>query len=46
MLTVLFVIAILFGASTLLSMIDGRASSREVGSYLRTEYNATVLSRL
>ena len=46
MLTVLFVIAILFGASSLLSMIDGRTASREVGSYLRTEYNATVLSRL
>ena len=46
MLTVLFVIAILFGASSLLSMIDSRTASREVGSYLRTEYNATVLSRL
>ena len=46
MLTVLFVIAILFGAYNLLSVIDGNAASREIGSYLRTEYNATVLSRL
>ena len=46
MLTVLFVFAVLFGAYNLLSMIDGQASSREVGSYLRTEYNATMLSRL
>ena len=46
MLTVLFVIAVLFGAYNLLSVIDGNAASREVGSYLRTEYNATVLSRL
>jgi len=45
MLTVLFVFAVLFGAYNLLSMID-RQSSREVGSYLRSEYNATVLSRL
>ena len=46
MLTALFVFAVLFGAYNLLSMIDGQASSREVGSYLRTEYNATMLSRL
>jgi len=46
MLTVLFVFAVLFGASKLLSMIDGQSSSREVGSYLRYEYNATMLSRL
>ena len=46
MLTVLFVFAILFGAYNLLSMIDGHAASREVGSYLRYEYNATMLSRL
>ena len=45
MLTVLFVFAVLFGAYNLLSMID-RQSSREVGSYLRIEYNATLLSRL
>ena len=46
MLTVLFVIAVLFGACNLLSMIDNRAASREVGSYLRSEYNATMLSSL
>ena len=46
MLTVLFVFAVLFGACNLLSMIDGYAASREVGSYLRYEYNATVLNRL
>ena len=46
MLTVLFVFAVLFGAYNLLSIIDGQASSREIGSYLRTEYNATMLSRL
>lgn len=45
MLTVLFVIAVLFAAYNLLSMID-RQSSREIGSYLHYEYNATVLSRL
>ena len=45
MLTALFVIAVLFAAYNLLSMID-RQSSREIGSYLRYEYNATVLSRL
>ena len=45
LLTVLFVIAVLFGAYNLLSMID-RQSSREIGSYLRYEYNATMLSRL
>ena len=45
MLTVLFVFAVLFGAYNLLSMIDGH-SSNGVGSYLRTEYNATMLSRL
>ena len=45
MLTVLFVIAVLFAAYNLLSMVD-RQSSREVGSYLRYEYNATMLSRL
>ena len=46
MLTVLFVIAVLFGASSLLSLIDGRVTSREVGSYLHYEYNASMLSRL
>jgi len=45
MLTVLFVFAVLFGAYNLLSMLDSQ-SSREVGSYLRSEYNATMLSRL
>lgn len=45
MLTVLFIAAILFGAYSLLSMID-RQSSREVGSYLRYEYNTTLLSSL
>lgn len=46
MLTVLFVIAVLLGASSLLSLVDGRENSREVGSYLHYEYNASVLSRL
>ena len=46
MLTVLFVFAVLFCASKLLTIVDGHAASQEVGSYLRTEYNATVLSRL
>lgn len=46
MLTVLFVIAVLLGASSLLSLIDGRSNSTEVGSYLHYEYNASVLSRL
>ena len=46
MLTVLFVLAVLFGAYNLLSMLDNQSSSREVGSYLRYEYNATMLSRL
>ncbi len=46
MLTVLFVIAVLLGASSLLSLLDGRETSREVGSYLHYEYNASMLSRL
>lgn len=46
MLTVLFVIAVLLGASSLLSLVDGRSNSAEVGSYLRYEYNASMLSRL
>lgn len=46
MLTVLFVIAVLTGAYSLLSIIDGQASSREVGSYLHYEYKATMLSSL
>lgn len=46
MLTVLFVIAVLFGASSLISLCDGRSTSREVGSYLHYEYNASMLSRL
>ena len=45
MLTVLFVCAVLFGAYALLSLLD-RQSSRAVGSYLRSEYNATMLSSL
>ena len=45
MLTVLFIAAILFGAYSLLSVIE-RQSSREVGSYLRYEYNTTLLSSL
>lgn len=46
MLTILFVIAVLLGASSLLSLIDGRSNSAEVGSYLHYEYNASMLSRL
>ena len=47
MLTVLFVMAVLFGAYSLLSYIDGaRIEAREVGSYLHYEYNASMLSRL
>ncbi len=46
MLTVLFVVAVLFGASLLLSALDNRAASSEVASYLHYEYNATMLSRL
>ena len=46
MLTVLFVIAVLLGASSLLSLVDGRETSREVGSYLHYEYNEYMLSRL
>jgi len=45
--TILFVSAILCGSYFLLSAIDnGSAQSREVGSYLRYEYNASLLSRL
>ena len=40
------VIAVLFGASSLLSLVDGRETSSEVGSYLHYEYNASMLSRL
>ena len=46
MLTVLFVVAVLFGASSLLSLLDRRTASNEVGSYLRYEYNASMLSGL
>ena len=47
MLTVLFVLAVLCGAYMLLSAIDGHyADSREVGSYLRTEYKASSLTSL
>lgn len=46
MLTVLFVIAIMFAFYMLLSLIDGqRVSSREVGSYLHYEYNMMTSSR-
>ena len=46
MLTILFVMAVLFGASSLLSVIDGRSASSEIDSYLHYEYNASMLSRL
>lgn len=43
MLTVLFVLFVLFGFGKLLSVLDGqRASSSEVGSYLRAEYNVNL----
>ena len=46
MLTVLFVMAILFAFHMLLSLADGqRVSSHEVGSYLHYEYNMMPLSR-
>ena len=47
MTTLLFVSAILCGSYFLLSALDNNAaSSREVGSYLRYEYNASMLTRL
>ena len=47
MMTILFVSAVLCGSYFLLSALDnGCAESREVGSYLRQEYNASMLSRL
>lgn len=47
MMTILFVAAVLCGSYFLLSALDnGCAKSREVGSYLHYEYNATMLSRL
>ena len=47
MLTVLFVMAVLCGAYSLLSYIDGnRMDAREVGSYLHYEYKASALSQL
>ena len=47
MMTILFVASVLCGSYFLLSALDnGSAQSREVGSYLRTEYNASMLSRL
>ena len=47
MMTILFVSAVLCGAYFLLSAIDnGGVETREVGSYLRYEYNASMLSRL
>ena len=40
-------LAVLCGAYMLLSAIDGHyADSREVGSYLRTEYKASSLTSL
>ena len=46
MLTVLFVMAILFAFYMLLSLVDGqRVASREVGSYLHYEYNMMTNSR-
>ena len=47
MMTILFVAAVLCASYFLLSALDnGCAESREVGSYLRYEYNASMLSRL
>jgi len=45
--TILFVASILCGSYFLLSALDnGCSESREIGSYLRYEYNASMLSRL
>ena len=45
--TILFVSSVLCGSYFLLSALDnGSIKTGEVGSYLRTEYNTTVLSRL
>ena len=46
MMTILFVSAVLCGSYFLLSALDNRCESVEVGSYLRQEYNASMLSRL
>ena len=47
MMTILFVAAVICGASYILSAVDnGRIESREVGSYLHYEYNASMLTRL
>jgi len=46
MMTILFVASILCGAYFLLSALDNGAQSREVGSYLHYEYNASMLTRL
>ena len=47
MMTILFVASILCGSYFLLSAIDnGSVETREVGSYLHYEYNASMLSRL
>ena len=47
MMTILFVASILCGAYFLLSALDnGCTESREVGSYLHYEYNASMLTRL
>ena len=45
--TILFVSGVLCGSYFLLSALDnGAMKTGEVGSYLRTEYNASMLSRL
>ena len=47
MMTILFVSTVLCGSYFLLSALDqGRSESREIGSYLRYEYNASMLTRL
>ena len=47
MMTILFVASVLCGSYFLLSALDsGRTESREVGSYLHYEYNASMLNRL
>ena len=46
MLTVLFVLAVLFGAYNLISLLDGHVASREVSTYLHDEYKASALSQL
>lgn len=46
MMTVLFVLVVLFFFGEVLSLIDGqRASSGEIGTYLRYEYNMADAER-